>query len=217
MDRDTLSALQAPFAPADIKQREGNFGKTLDYLETHTVIQRLNEALVGDWSFHIVEHVVREDLSEVIVVGKLVAGEIVKMQIGSASLKRHRQSGELMCLGDDLKAAASDALKKCATLLGVGLQLYRSDEPRPATSPPVGHPRTNSSADPPSPRSSSSSSRLSPKQHQLILKLAAEAGISKDELNRHCQQQYGRVVDFLAKAEASRLIEGLFAGAIQAA
>lgn len=31
--------------------------------------------------------------------------------------------------GDDLKAAATDALKKCATLLGVGLHLYRNDQP----------------------------------------------------------------------------------------
>lgn len=217
MDRETLSALQAPFAPTEIKQREGSFGKTLDYLETHTVIQRLNEALDGDWSFHIVEHVVREDLSEVIVVGKLVATGISKMQFGSAQIKRHRNSGESINLGDDIKAAASDALKKCATLLGVGLQLYRSDEPRPVTSPPGAHPRMNSSPAHPSPRSSSSSGRLSPKQHQLIWKLAAEAGIGKEELNRHCQQQYGRVVDFLAKSEASRLIEALFAGTIQAA
>lgn len=216
MDSEQLSALQRPFSPEEIRQREGSFGKTLDYLETHTVIQRLNEALGGDWSFHVVEHMVREDISEVIVVGKLIADEIVKMQIGSAALKRNRQSGELVCLGDDLKAAASDALKKCATLLGVGLQLYRSEEPQRETSPTVNAGGGHSPAVQ-SPTSTPSQGRLSAKQHQLILKLAAEAGLGKDELNRHCQQQYGCVVDFLGKTEASRLIEALFSGKIKAA
>lgn len=217
MDREMQSTLQALFTPADIKQREGSFGKTLDYLETSTVIQRLNEALAGDWSFHVVEHEVREDLSEVIVLGRLDAAGISKMQFGSAQIKRHRNSGEAINLGDDIKAAATDALKKTATLLGVGLQLYRSDEPRPAPAPPAPRPRTTNAAAPSVPSAPASQGRLSAKQQQLILKLAAEGGIAKDELNRHCQQQYGRVVDFLAKTEASRLIEALFAGTIKAA
>jgi hypothetical protein len=33
-------------------------------------------------------------------------------------------------LADDLKAAATDALKKAATLLGLGLHLYRNDPPQ---------------------------------------------------------------------------------------
>ena len=33
-------------------------------------------------------------------------------------------AGKIVSLGDDLKAAATDALKKCATLFGVGLHLY---------------------------------------------------------------------------------------------
>ena len=36
--------LEKPFAPEQVKQREGNFGKMLDYVEGHTVIQRLNDA-----------------------------------------------------------------------------------------------------------------------------------------------------------------------------
>ncbi len=33
--------LEKPFDPSQIKQREGNFGKKLDYIEGHAVIQRL--------------------------------------------------------------------------------------------------------------------------------------------------------------------------------
>jgi recombination DNA repair RAD52 pathway protein len=50
MNRDIL---EQPFGPEQIKQREGNFGKKLDYIEGHAVIQRLNDAFDGDWSFTI--------------------------------------------------------------------------------------------------------------------------------------------------------------------
>ena len=43
--------LEKPFDPNQIKQREGNFGKTLDYIEGHSVIQRLNDAFDANWSF----------------------------------------------------------------------------------------------------------------------------------------------------------------------
>jgi hypothetical protein len=47
----------------------------------------------------------------------------------SSQITRKKDSGEVISLGDDLKAAATDALKKAATLLGVGLHLY-SEETR---------------------------------------------------------------------------------------
>ncbi len=43
--------LEKPFEPGQIKQREGNFGKMLDYIEGHSVIQRLNDAFEAEWSF----------------------------------------------------------------------------------------------------------------------------------------------------------------------
>ena len=33
--------LEKPFSPEQIKQRDGNFGKTLDYVEGHAIIQGL--------------------------------------------------------------------------------------------------------------------------------------------------------------------------------
>jgi hypothetical protein len=44
--------LEKPFAPAQIRQRKERNG-VLDYVEGHSVIQRLNEALEGAWSFEI--------------------------------------------------------------------------------------------------------------------------------------------------------------------
>lgn len=109
--------LEKPFAPAQIKQRKGRNG-LLDYIEGHSVIHRLNQALEGAWSFEITHHDIRED--EVLVLGRLTAEGITKMQFGVSQVAREKNGGALVSLGDDLKAAATDALKKCATFLGVG-------------------------------------------------------------------------------------------------
>src|SRR5713101_4810555 len=113
--------LERPFAPAQIRQRKGRNG-LLDYVEGHSVIQRLNEALEGQWSFEIVHHEIREE--EVLVIGRLTAEGITKMAFGGSQVTRERESGQLVSLGDDLKAAATDSMKKCSTFLGVGLHLY---------------------------------------------------------------------------------------------
>src|SRR5262245_25662131 len=125
--------LEHPFDPAQIKQRKGRNG-LLDYVEGHTVIARLNAALDGAWSFEVVAHEVRDD--EVLVLGKLTADGLVKMQFGASQVTRDRETKGLISLGDDLKAAATDALKKCATFLGVGLHLYAERPLRPAAGAP---------------------------------------------------------------------------------
>ena len=116
--------LEAPFPPDAIKTRPGAYGGSLSYLEGHTIVQRLNEAFDGQWSFEVVTHQILDD--EVLVLGKLkseVAG-VVKMAFGSSRITRDDRTGKPIALGDDLKAGATDALKKAATLLGVGLSLY---------------------------------------------------------------------------------------------
>ena len=126
--------LEHPFDPAQIKQRKGRNG-VLDYVEGHTVIARLNAALDGAWSFEVVAHEVRDH--EVLVLGKLTAAGIVKMQFGASQVTRDRETKALISLGDDLKAAATDALKKCATFLGVGLHLYAERPLRPEPARPA--------------------------------------------------------------------------------
>ena len=104
--------LEKPFDPDQIKQREGNFGKMLDYVEGHSVIQRLNDAFEANWSFAILKHEILKETDEVVVLGELSANGIVKTQFGSSRITRARETGEMICLADDLKAAATDAIKK---------------------------------------------------------------------------------------------------------
>jgi len=213
MKRDIL---EQPFGPEQIKQREGNFGKTLDYIEGHAVIQRLNDAFDADWSFNIVRHDILKDTDEVVVLGELKAGSVVKTQFGSSRITRARESGEIVSLADDLKAAATDALKKAATLLGVGLHLYRNDPPQPDYREPArqnngfkressgnggngsGYNRNNGNGN----------GRLSSKQYNYILTLAKDRGITRSELNNQCLEAFNVVLEHISKRDASSMIEG---------
>lgn len=111
-----LDILTRPFDAAQVKNRKGPRGKMLDYVEAHSVIARLNEACDGEWSFRVLDHEVTDE--EVLVLGELSVEGVTKQQFGS------KQREENVPLGDSAKAAASDSLKKCATLFGVGLELY---------------------------------------------------------------------------------------------
>jgi len=118
--------LEKPFERDEIKQRKGNSGKMLDYVEGHSIIQRLNDAFDAEWSFTILKHDILKETDEVVVLGELKAGNVVKVQFGSSQITRAKDTGETISLASDLKAAATDALKKTATMFGVALSLYRN-------------------------------------------------------------------------------------------
>jgi hypothetical protein len=93
----------------------------LDYVESPPIIQRLNDAFEANWSFSILKLEIVKETDEVVVIGELRTGDIVKTHFGSSRRTRARETGEMVSLADDMKAAATDAIKKCATLMGVGL------------------------------------------------------------------------------------------------
>jgi len=236
MNREVL---EQPFGPEQIKQREGNFGKMLDYIEGHAVIQRLNDAFDADWSFTITHHEILKDTDEVIVIGQLNAGGIVKSQFGSSRITRAKESGDIISLADDLKAAATDALKKAATLLGVGLHLYRNERTQGANrqngyqrntgsrnnggnahgyNRPTGGNRNNGNSSSGyrsngnGGNGNNSNGRLTSKQYRYILKLNQEKGLSTAKLDQKCLERYGTVTQYLSKNDASAVIEHLLAG-----
>jgi hypothetical protein len=105
------AVLERPFEPGQIRQRKGRNG-LLDYVEGWSVIQRLNEAFGGAWSVEITHHEVRGD--EVVVIGRLGAEGVTKMAFGASQVTREKGSGQAVSLGDDLKAAATDAVRRVA-------------------------------------------------------------------------------------------------------
>lgn len=139
-----LETLTRPFVSSQIQSREGRGGKMNSYLETHSIITRLNEAFSGAWSFEVEVMAFPVSDAQILVKGRLTAGGVTKEQYGANEIDRRKgQSGEQgapVSIGDDLKAAASDALKKCATLFGVGLELYEKKSQgtqRPAPAGPA--------------------------------------------------------------------------------
>lgn len=106
-----------------ICKRPGKGKKEFTYVEGGYVIARLNQIFspVG-WDFEVTEHII--EVKEVIVKGKLTIKDhkngyvVSKTQYGT-----HPRYAETP-LGDSLKAAATDCLKKCASLLGIALDVY---------------------------------------------------------------------------------------------
>ena len=53
------------------------------------------------------------------------------------------------------------------------------------------------------------SNRISAKQYSFIMDLLKEARMTKSELNQHCVEAYGSVVDYITRHDASSLIDWL--------
>ena len=198
--------LEQAFSEDQVKYRDGSFGQTLAYVSGHTVIQRLNDAFESAWSFEITTHEIHQD--EVIVIGKLTAEGITKTQFGSSRITKNRETGEMVSLADDLKAATTDALKKCATLFGVGLHLY-ADKPLSQVSDTTT--KKGNGGDSNSGNGGNGKGRLTSKQHSFLLKLANEKGMTKKELNDQSVEIYGCVIDYLTRQNASSLIDNMLA------
>jgi hypothetical protein len=194
MKKDILTR---PFAPEQIKQRQGQHGKMLNYIETRAVIARLNEGCDA-WAFEIVKHEIVED--EVIVVGKLVADGIIKMAFGGASITRDRE-GHIVDLGDTHKSAASDALKKAASLLGVGLELYGA---APSASA-VAYEKKNAPA-----MTAAVGERITTKQLAAIQSVTRKQDIGRDDLVAMLGERFNKgELHALTKREASSLLSEL--------
>ena len=209
--------LENTFSPEQIKQRNGNFGKTLDYIEGHSVIQRLNEAFDGCWSFEIISHDILEE--EVMVQGKLSADGVVKTQFGSSSITRAKDGGAIISLADDLKAAATDSLKKCATLLGVGLYLYSSlagltegqdnGQPYGQGKQPANTSHNDDRLPKPASTTISDNARVSNKQLNYLVDLGKEIRLDSKGLDKRSLEEFGVRMAYLTRKDASAFIDSL--------
>jgi len=209
--------LEKPFTPEQIKRRQGTNGDVLDYIEGCAVIQRLNECFDAEWIFEIQEHRVFDD--EVVVLGKLTAQGVAKCQFGKSRITRAKKDNAVISLGDDLKAAATDCLKKCATLFGVGLHLYfdvgHTDTNRngPVHGNGAGNGHSNGHADATSCEGNGASpGRLTAKQLSAIFSLGKAKGWSNKQVRDFSQEMFAKLPDFLTKREASAVIQHLQGG-----
>ena len=130
-----------------IKQRPGGGGKSLSYLSGSTVIDLLNEAFGYLWSWEQTEQWVQKSEPKfnpkydkepvpqgpvAHVKGRLTVHlpqedgsmiNITKTGYGSKAVMGTQMDQESI-----FKAAGTDALKKAASLFGIGLELYRDED-----------------------------------------------------------------------------------------
>src|SRR2546430_1441283 len=122
----------------------------------------------------------------------------------------------IISLGDDLKAAATDCLKKCATLFGVGLHLY-FDVPQSGNGNGqgngngAGHGNGHHYSENPE-GNGFDSGRLTAKQLSAIFSLAKARGWSNKQIRDFVQEMFGKLPDFLNKREASAVVQQLQGG-----
>jgi len=105
-------------------------------------VRKVLDALFGfNWDFEV-ETTLAEayeiaKATKVCVVKGTITGKVSidgewihvkKTQFGRSEVKIKRDSGEPLDFGNDMKAAASDCLKKCASLMGIGADVYESGE-----------------------------------------------------------------------------------------
>jgi hypothetical protein len=201
MEESIRKALSAPFPTDAVKNRRGNFGKPINYVEGNAVIARLNDSFGGDWSFAIVE---TRTLSthEVLVHGRLTALGIVKEAFGKSSPAISRDTGEVLSEADAYKAAATDALKKSATLLGVALSLYSDDVPEATDEKITAQPRPepHKIPRPAAPRASS-------RQVAAIWSLGRRLGLDANAIRQRTIAAHGAFPEQLDKDAASRVIQ----------
>jgi len=120
---DKKALIQLPTPPDFIRIREGKGGKKFTYVEGGYVIARLNQIFspVG-WNFEITNE--RVESKEVVVRGKLTIKDIKSgYEISKTQYGVHEVRANSL-LGNNLKAAATDCLKKCASMFGIALDLY---------------------------------------------------------------------------------------------
>jgi hypothetical protein len=193
--RDVLTR---PFESAQIKRRQGAHGKELSYVDVAAVITRLNEAFDHEWTFEVTSHEIQEN--EAIVVGRLTAAGITKMAFGGSSITLDRD-GRVVSIADDLKAASSDALKKCASLLGVALEMYGGAPER--------QPAPGRAANGTRPQAAPVADRVTARQLSAIQSACRRKGVSRDELGTLIGRTGKQALQFLTRGEASAILTEL--------
>ena len=110
-----------------VYNRPAKGGGTWSYVTGAYVEKVLNFTFGWNWDFEVIGHGKEQD--QVWVLGKLTVKDdkghqITKTQFGRADVKYKKNSKDMLDFGNDLKAASTDALKKCASLLGIASDIY---------------------------------------------------------------------------------------------
>jgi hypothetical protein len=137
----------------------------------------------------------------------------LKMAVKSAHIDATlRVAGLSELFTQDLEDMLTDKTGKADVPTGDGTGNHLAPQPQPqppqSPPPPPREPSTNGQNQPTNGRSYESN-RISAKQFSFIMDLLKEARMTKNELNQHCVEAYGSVVDHITRLDASSLIDWL--------
>lgn len=185
---ESLTNLITGITPKDfIFQREAGKRRDgspvyVDYVPGWWFIGQLNALFGYFWDFEISEHGIGE--YSCWVKGKLTVRSattgltVTKTAFGGSKLKS--KDNPAIDIGDDLKSAATDALKKAATLLGLAADVYGRREVKEETS---GKARLNS-----------------------LYKLAEKKGMSEEEVALLSKKEFKEPPELLTESDILTLM-----------
>jgi hypothetical protein len=122
------------------KKRPAKGGGEWEYVTGGYVKKCLNLMFGWDWDFEIIDEKIMIEAKEVVVKGKLTCRSggktIVKMQYGNKDIMfrvnwvdgKKVPTDIPLSVGNDMKAAATDALKKCAAEIGIAADIYNKED-----------------------------------------------------------------------------------------
>lgn len=132
-----LNYLLSKTPAAYVKERPAKGGGKWNYVSGVYVKKVLNLLSGWDWDFEVVKFSIEREAKQCIVHGRLTirlgGKEIKKEQFGCCDIKVRKSDGSYLDLGNDLKAATTDCLKKCSSELGVAGDIYGGEEFREVT------------------------------------------------------------------------------------
>ena len=156
LNADQLGFLMQKTGANNTYKRPAKGGGTWTYVTGAYIKKVLNLMFGWDWDFEIIEHKFDLQIKQAYVLGKLTVRtngkEIKKMQFGRVDVKFKTElafddNGKAIMIeswgkmkqkriptnipldiGNDLKAASTDCLKKCASELGIAADIYAPNE-----------------------------------------------------------------------------------------
>jgi len=188
---EALTNLVTGKTPKDaIYQRPIRGGAEVDYVPGWWFVEQLNSLFGHLWDFEVLRETIGE--KQIWVIGrltiKLPGGMTVsKTAYGGSDIKVYstgNKSGQVIDIGDDLKAAATDSLKKAATLFGLASDIYGKREVQEQTGPGQA-------------------------QLAALYKVGKSKGMDKEQVDAFCKQKYDKLPDEIESVLVLGLIQEL--------
>jgi len=185
--KEAITNLVTGKTPKDVVfQRPAGRGVNVDYVPGWWFVQQLNALFGYFWDFEIIDQAIGEN--QCWVRGKLTIKDpktgltVTKTAFGGSKLKS--KENQAIDIGDDLKTAATDSLKKAATLLGIASDIYGKREKIDETA-------------------------ATKTQLSSMYKLAEKKGMNKSQIDEYCEKQYKDAPENLETIKVLEVIQWL--------